>query len=268
MLDLPLIRDNCIAPIRWCVAHLCDVDPDRLRGVAHRTKAILMLFMLGLSVATAAAPKSTSQTPTTTISINEFTRDKTLFDSGVAVGRNLATIGLSGTATPDEPIEVRLLPEGESPTSWETLTTADPNGDWTATVTSPRRPGWVRVEVRVQSEPFVRAMTTTRFGVGHVIALWGQSEVVRLHSQVHDSLTPEQVLEDDAVQAIWLDAGTPVVHHITDAAPHSSALAAFANTLIGERPGEKFALVFQAVSRGMSDMHREKQSAAFLSGLG
>lgn len=207
-----------------------------------------MLFMLGLGVATPSTPKSTSQIPTTTVSINDFSRDRTLFDSGVAVGRNLATIPIGGQATAGEVIEVRLLPEGEGPTVWEALATADANGDWSASVTSERRAGWMRVEVRNQSEPFVRAMTANRFGVGHVIAIWGQSEVVRLYSQVYDTLMPEALLDDDAVQAMWFEGGSPMVHHVTDAAPYSSALAAFANTLIGERPGEKFAIVFQAAS--------------------
>lgn len=248
MLGLPLIRETSIAPIRWCVARLFVVDPDRLRRPAHKTKALFMLFMLGLSGATSATPKSTSVTPTTTISINEFSRDRTLFDSGAAVGRNLATIPLSGQATAGEEVEVRLLPEGEAPTSWSSLGVADAAGNWSGDVSSARRAGWVRVEVRVRSEPFVRAMTKMRLGVGHVIALWGQSEIVRLHAQTHDDLTPETVLDDNSVQAMWMDGGQPIVHHITDDAPHSSALASFANTLIEERPGEKFALVFQAVS--------------------
>jgi hypothetical protein len=210
-------------------------------------KVAIMTIMLGIAVTSLKARGAEAPVPTTEIAVNDFTRDRTLFDSGVAVGLNQASIPISGTATPGEVIEGRIVSEGGFLADWEVWATAAPDGTWSTTLSSERSAHWMRVEARVQSEPFVRSYTSNRFGVGHVIALWGQSEVVRLRSLAHDSLTPETLLADDQVQAMWFD-GAPVVKHLSAIDPHSSALAAMANVLISERPADKFAIVFQAVA--------------------
>ncbi|WP_298360947.1 hypothetical protein [uncultured Litoreibacter sp.] len=206
-----------------------------------------MITLLGLGLAAPTSNTTETPEPVTSISIADFSRDKTLFDSGAAFGRNEATVPIGGTATAGETVQVRVLTEGGPATAWSDLTMADGNGDWTGSVSAARSAGWSRIEVRNKSEPVTRATTANRFGVGHVVALWGQSEIVRIRSTAYNNLTPEPLLADDAVQAIWFD-GAPVVKHLTDADPHTAALAAMANVFLAERPDDKVALVFQAVS--------------------
>ncbi|MEM7470458.1 MAG: hypothetical protein AAF340_03835 [Pseudomonadota bacterium] len=206
-----------------------------------------MITMLGLPLAATSNPKGGIFVPLTEITINNFSRDMTLFDSGAAFGRAEAEVALGGTGTPGETVEIRILPEGGAPTDWEVFGVIDAGGNWSGNRVFGRGPDWLRVEARIQSEPVTRATTGHRFGVGHVIALWGQSEVVRLHSTFYDQLPAETLLSEDSVQAMWFDGG-PQIKHLTDADPHTAALAAMANVFMAERPGEKFALVFQAVA--------------------
>ncbi len=210
-------------------------------------KVIVMMIVLGLVQATQTTLAGEIPQPLTQISINDFSRDRVLFDSGHAVGRNSARIPLSGTATPGEIIELRVVSDTGGPGLWEAVATAAPDGMWDTVLELPRDPSWLRAEVRNASEPATRAATSNRFGIGHVIAIWGQSEIVRLRSTVFDTLTPEPLLSDDAVQMMWSDGG-PVVRHLNDGDPHSSAMAAMANVLIEERPGEKFAVLLHARS--------------------
>lgn len=183
-----------------------------------------MLISLGLGLQAQDRSGGDPFVTTTTISISDFSRDRTLFDSGVAVGRNLASVPISGTATAGQIIEYRILPDSGSPTAWAVLATADVAGDWFSTIDLPRSDSWMRVEVR------------------------NQSEIVRLRTTTYDTLTPEPLLDDSSVQAMWIEGSVPSIVHLSDATPQSSPLAAFANVLMEERPGEKFALVFHAVA--------------------
>lgn len=214
---------------------------------SRKMKVIIMMIVLGLLQTTQPGLAGEMPQPLTEISINDFSRDRALFDSGQAVGRNAAQVPLSGAATPGEVIELRLISDAAGPGSWEPVATAAPDGVWNAVLDLPRDPSWLRVEVRNASEPTTRAVTANRFGIGHVIAIWGQSEIVRLRSTVFDTLTPEPLLDDDAIQMMWSDGG-PVVKHLSNSDPHSSALAAMANVFLEERPGEKFAVVLHARS--------------------
>ena len=212
-----------------------------------KPKVTPMITALGLGLASLPQPTGEVFVPLTTISISNFSRDRTLFDSGAAFGRSEAVVPVSGTGTEGETIELRLAPEGQTPTAWADFATVDGAGNWQGEVTVLRQSDWLRVEVRMKSEPVTRAMTSNRFGVGHVIALWGQSEVVRIRSTVYNQVTPEPLLDDDSVQAMWFDGG-PVVKHLSNADSHTAALAAMANVFMAERSGDKVALVFQAVS--------------------
>jgi len=107
-----------------------------------------MIIQMGLGLSNNAPKQDTNFEPQTQITLTPFSRDKTLFDSGAAFGRDVASVPLSGTGTAGE---------------------------------------------------------------------------------------------------MWFD-GTPVVKHLTNADPHTGALAAMANTFLAECPGDKVALVFQAVS--------------------
>ncbi|MDA8746852.1 hypothetical protein N9M66_01430 [Litoreibacter sp.] len=206
-----------------------------------------MITALGLGLNAPSAPKGDIVAPQTAISIDDFSRDRSLFDSGAAFGRSSADVSISGSGTVGETVQVRLLPEGGAATAWQDIAVIDGNGDWLATLSADLNSAWIFPEVRIKSEPGTRARTVNRFGVGHVIALWGQSEIVRVRSTTYNLLTPEPLLDDDAVQAIWFD-GAPVLKHLTDLDPHTASLAAMANVFLTERPGDKIALVFQAVS--------------------
>lgn len=204
-----------------------------------------MMTMLGLPLAAISNPDGEVFTPLTEISIADFSRDRTLFDSGAAFGRSETEVRVSGTGTPGEVVEGRVRPDGGAPADWAPFGIIGGDGSWSHSLTAARSSDWLRIEVRVQSEPVTRAMTANRFGVGHVIALWGQSEVVRICSEFHDPGGAEPLLDENAVQAMWFE-DAPVLKHLTTIDPHTAALAAMANTFIAERPGDKFALVFQA----------------------
>lgn len=212
-----------------------------------KPKVTAMITALGLGLASLPQPKGEVFVPLTTISIANFSRDRTLFDSGAAFGRSEAVVPVSGTGTAGETVELRLAPEGQAPTPWSDFAVVGGDGSWAGSVTVPRQSDWLRIEVRNKSEPVTRAATPNRFGVGHVIALWGQSEVVRIRSTVYNQLPPEPLLSENNVQAMWFDGG-PVVKHLSNADPHTAALAAMANVFIAERPQDKVALVFQAVA--------------------
>lgn len=206
-----------------------------------------MTIFLGLGIGTAPIRDSAPVVAQTTITLNPFSRDRTLFDSGAAFGRDEALISLSGTGTEGETVQLRFLCENGTVTGWADATTIPSGGVWQTTAPHSRRADWIKAEVRIKSEPFTRALSSNRFGVGHVIALWGQSEIVRIRSTAHNLIPAEALLTDDMVQAIWND-GTPTVKHLTNADSHTAALAAMANVFLAERPNDKIALVFQATS--------------------
>lgn len=206
-----------------------------------------MTILLGLTMGQARAQNSVPYVATMQIELNAFSRDKTLFDSGAAFGRDLAEIPLSGTGSVGEVVQLRFIYEDGGATSWSDLLTIPPEGEWQAEATHARSASWIRPEVRIKSEPVTRALGANRFGVGHVVALWGQSEIVRIRSLAHDLIAAEPLVADDMVQAHWMD-GVPTLKHLTDADPHTAALAAMANVFLTERPYDKVAIVFHAAS--------------------
>lgn len=206
-----------------------------------------MTILLGLIIGQARVQETTLFVALTQITLNPFSRDRTLFDSGAAFGRDIAEIPLSGTGTEGETVQLRFVCEDGTTTNWTDATVIPAGGNWQTTGTHPRRANWIRPEVRIKSEPVTRALGANRFGVGHVVALWGQSEVVRIRSLVYDQIPSEPLLADDMVQAIWMDGG-PALKHLTDADPHTAGLAAMANVFLAERPNDKVAIVFHAVS--------------------
>lgn len=206
-----------------------------------------MTILLGLTVGQGGAPESAPFVASTQITLNPFSRDRTLFDSGAAFGRDIADVPLSGTGTSGETVQLRFVRDDGTTTNWADAAVIPEGGDWQATATHARHANWIRPEVRIKAEPVTRALGANRFGVGHVVALWGQSEVVRIRSLAHDQIPSEPLLADDMVQAIWMD-GAPVLKHLTDADAHTAALAAMANVFLAERPDDKVAIVFHAVS--------------------
>src|SRR5690606_38279300 len=179
-----------------------------------------------------------------------FSADRVVFDSGLAFGRNTAAVPVRGTAPQGEDVEVRALSlddGGAATTAWHPAGPAAPNGQWHAQLTVPRTASWMRIEARLSASPAVTAQSATRFGVGHVIALWGADTLYSLIDPAADLTSPPTLADDDAVQLIMAGAGGPVRHHLSAAAPHTAAAAAMANVLQALRPGEKFALICHAV---------------------
>ena len=188
--------------------------------------------------------------PQTEITINSFSADKVLFDSGFAFSRNVAGVPISGTATPGETIQARAVSVddgGATTTAWSNIATADVSGDWSGEINVPRSSSWFVPSARIASEVSTFADGANRFGVGHVIAIWGQSEPDRILNTFTDAVSAPIISDDDAVQVIYGAASTPTRHHVTNAAPLTSALAAFTHTLQSTRSGDKFAVIFQTV---------------------
>lgn len=206
-----------------------------------------MTILLGLALTQQGVRDSTPFVPATQVTLDSFSRDKTLFDSGAAFGRNTADIPLRGTGTAGEVVQLRLIRDDGTVTPWTDAATIGPDGNWSAVASHARHPAWITPQVRIKSEPATGAAGAYRFGVGHVVALWGQSEVVRIRSVAHDKLPAETLLADDMVQVIWTD-GAPVVKHLSDADPHTAAVAAMANVFMAERPDDKVAIAFHAIS--------------------
>ena len=184
------------------------------------------------------------------IAIEPFSRDRALFDGGAAFGRAEASVPLRGSATPGRAVEARAVAEGGGATEWTRVATADASGAWSGAIAVPRGPRWMRPEVRLEGSPGVAAQGANRFGVGHVLAIWGQSEIHHMLHQHQDQGGREALLDDDAVQIVWHDRASEgaagVLHkHLTTADPHTGAVSALANALMAERPGEKFCVVFQ-----------------------
>lgn len=185
-----------------------------------------------------------------TVSITAFSRDRVIFDSGAGFGRASADVPLSGSGTAGEIVQARALSlddGGATTTAWSDVATIDAGGLWSGAITVPRSASWFRPEVRLKSAPGVAAQGANRFGVGHVIAIWGQSEPDRIISTFHNTTTPPAVPDPEAVQIYYGAAATPARHFVTSAAPLTAGAAALASTLIAERPGEKFAVIFQTV---------------------
>lgn len=208
--------------------------------------------MISLSSISTTAPsrRGTPSGPSGTVSVTAFSRDRTLFDSGASFGRNSAEVPLSGSGTPGEIVEARALSVddgGAGSTAWTEMGTIDPTGNWNGTISAPRAASWYRPQVRLKSTPGVVALGAQRFGVGHVIAIWGQSEPERLLLTFQDAAPPPAIADDEAVQIIYGAASTPSSYFVRQGAPYTSAVAALAHTLIASRPGEKFAVVFQTV---------------------
>lgn len=185
------------------------------------------------------------------ITLDAFSRDRTIFDSGAGFGRAEADVSLRGGGTAGEAVEARAVSlddGGATTTAWAEVATIDAAGLWSGTITVPRSASWFRPEVRLKAHPGVAAQGARRFGVGHVIAIWGQSEPARIISAVHDATQPPAVTDPEAVQIFHGAATQPARHLVSDAAPMTAGVAALAATLIAARPGEKFAVIFQTVS--------------------
>lgn len=113
------------------------------------------------------------------LSVDDFARDKLVYDSGAAVGLDYATVPVSGTGPVGAVVEARAAStvlSGEGATAWVAIGTVSGAGTYIGAVTVPLARPWLKIETRLQSTPATTAQTTNRFAVGHKFANWGQSE--------------------------------------------------------------------------------------------
>ncbi len=208
----------------------------------------------GLASDTKSATPTVLSGSATVVTLNDFSRDRVVFDTGAAIDRSVADLPLSGTADPGAAVEYRVVTEtGAEVQGWADLAIADGGGAWSAVATAPRDVNWLRPEVRLKADPAIQATTANRFAAGHVIALWGQSE---FHRAIMSSFSHVQfgapIADGDALQVTCKQGGTPdhvfIDQATIDASARFDALGAMANTFATVRPGEKFHVVMQTLS--------------------
>ena len=209
-----------------------------------------MIHLSSLGLGPSRPNAATVAPPGETILVTPMSRDRSLFDSGSAFGRTSAIVSAAGTGTEGFAVQIRAVSVddgglGNSP--WADVGVIGPEGTWSGSLTVERSASWYRIEARLKEKPGIKAQSTTRFGVGHVISIWGQSEVERIVSTFYNSTPAPLVTDPDAVQIITGAASTPTRAFVTTQTPQTAAMAALANTLIACRPGEKFAVVFHSV---------------------
>lgn len=210
------------------------------------------------------------------ITVDDFLLDKHVFDRGAARDLDSASIPLSGTANAGATIEARLVDEDgtSNPSTWATVATADGAGDWSGALTGQAGSSeWRKAQVREAAIPATVATTTNRCGVGTVVKTHGQSGA--FHSFWYSGDIPaETITDEDAVQAVMLErysdqtapladlsptelaavgggsgvSGEALRFFVTNSNPGSPGLAAMANVLTANAPGEKFLVIASLVS--------------------
>ncbi len=182
------------------------------------------------------------------IQLNEFPRDKMIFDTGAQLGLNYAVLPLSGTCDTAGAViaarAVSLDDGGASSTDWVELATTK-QGKWSGKINVPRSTSWLRVEVRVGQAPDATIQMENRFGAGHVWAIYEQSNWARL-LQNNSALPKNDPLHHPGDVFIFKSNGMRI--EVVDNGKFSPSLAAIANALSAERPGEKFAIAFHTQS--------------------
>ncbi|WP_413874180.1 hypothetical protein [Albidovulum sp.] len=112
------------------------------------------------------------------ISVTEWPRDRFAFDSGAWRGENNADIPVRITASAGEVIQARLVPtDGGAASAWTDVGTA--NGAANQLVghlSSRKRSSPCLLQVRLKAAPATTAITGYSITIGHVVAIWGQSE--------------------------------------------------------------------------------------------
>ncbi len=209
------------------------------------------MLSISLSVHPTKTGASTPPPAFGTLTLTSFSRDRTLFDSGIGFGLSAANVPMSGTGTAGEVVQARgvsLDDGGATTTPWTDVATIAANGTWSGAITAPRSASWFQPEARLKSTPAVVSQGANRFGVGHVFAIWGQSEPDRIISLFYDDTPAPVVADPEAVQIFVGAASTPARYFVTAAQPYTAAVAAMASSFIAARPGEKFAVIFQTVA--------------------
>lgn len=187
------------------------------------------------------------------LKLDPFARDHIVFDSGAARGLDAAKVPLSGNAPAGSLIEGRFVTDAGVVTTWTTVGEADAGGVWRGSLGPlPRGAGWVRPQVRLQeSDSIVTA--GQHVSAGHVVAIWGQSELHRAVLPAHAALHLAATIQDpDALQVTCStsaqdDYGTTenLTHvRVSDGAPLSAHIVSLSNMFARAAPGERFHLIF------------------------
>lgn len=207
------------------------------------------MFSFSLSTNSLCSPRSV--VPAGVISLAAFSADRILYDSRAAFGANAASVPLAGSGTAGQVVQARALSVddgGASSTAWVDVATINGGGSWSGSIAVPRSASWYRPEARLKATPSIAAQGINRFGVGHVLAIWGQSEHANITNSFYSAGAPVSVSDPEAVQIFHGAAGAPTRQFITNASPLTDACAGMAASLIAARPGEKFAVILQAIA--------------------
>ena len=199
---------------------------------------------------------STSQNADTA-TLNALPRDRAMFDGT----HGPAGVPLSGTTDAGDgaAIEARAVSVddgGATTTAWRQIATAS-GGSWSGMLDTPMSGSWYRADVRVRGSTAAPAQSAERFGVGHVIALWGQSELARFTLSSFNGVGAAPPVSDEGnLQVYWsenndgsADWGAPALlrgGQVTTADPQSKHAAALSNALNAAYPDRKFAIAVHA----------------------
>ncbi len=257
--------------------HEADKDPFPKRpasGGLKRRAVFTMMIHIGISISAVSASTVSDQSDggSTNVSVTlaEFARDRVIIDSGAQRGQDAAAIPLT-VNTVDAPdgaqIEVRFVraDTGTEVYPWRALGTLSA-GTLSGTYFQPtgaRSAHWLRPQARVVGSSAV-TQTTTTCGVGHVWAIWGQSEWGRIVNLQNGEFMPAQTVPDDDFQFLhWTDDAITKINATTmsDGTLYAKgAVVDMANALHALRPGEKFAVGFFV--KGASSSYEALTTAA------
>lgn len=205
-----------------------------------------------------------------TVTVAAAVRDTIIYDTGAARGENAASIPLSGTTTAPDGANIRaeIVDAVTGVVVHASAKIAEASGGaWSGAYEGVERTSsWLKARVWVAGNAAEAAETTDRFGAGHVIVLWGQSEIQNITVDFYDGANPaDTVTADEMVSFHWHDrnpdatGSAGITHHLmTVSDGYNTRLPAMANALIAARPGEKFAVILQTDSgTGFADLVTE-----------
>ena len=220
---------------------------------------------MALTIGFALSPAATTRAgeapppPAGRLTLLEPGRDKVVHDSGAAFGRASALVPVRGTAEAGAALEARAVEGAREVVGWTEIGAAGDSGGFDLALEVPKGLPWLTLEARLRDAPGVRAATASPFAVGHVLAIWGQSEIEQCIKPGLSNTPAEPLALEDRVQIVFHDraladarigsGAAGVAHkHLTDADPHTAACAALANVLTDLDGQARFCVLFQAQS--------------------
>jgi len=200
------------------------------------------------------------------VELQEFTRDRVVFDTGAARGENTVSVPLtvgSADAPDGSEVEVRFVraDTGQEVHPWRTIGVLS-DGALTGRYVQPsdaRSVHWLRPQARVKGSAAVDEASNT-CGFGHVWNMWGQSNWAQLWGNYNSNLAglfEPQVTNPGDVQCLEyarvrnaISRGNPVPDPVAvtqgnlavNGGSITPSVLDFANALQAVRPGEKFML--------------------------